>query len=201
MTEEPTQADPDIWEDEIFMGKLKRDVAKNLPAPVITKAPVPLRDNSELRYNSKTKEIAVQLQRPENRGAVENKGVVKPYELDAELAQLKLAELMIGRLPCPSKVNKAFIARKAIWEALNNTQENQTGYDCSIRIRLYDQFALQSVNEEGMYFERFWAFMMKPKYIINGMQQGQIEEKESIIGRAIGWFRGKPKEQTQQGGM
>jgi hypothetical protein len=191
MTEEPTQTDPDIWEDEIFMGKLKKAVAKNLPAPVITKSPpIP-----------KTKETAVQLQRPENRGAVENKGVVKPYELDAELAQLKLAELMIGRLPCPSKVNKAFIARKAIWEALNNTQENQTGYDCSIRIRLYDQFALQSVNEEGMYFERFWAFMMKPKYIINGMQQGQIEEKESIIGRAIGWFRGKPKEQTQQGGM
>jgi hypothetical protein len=191
MTEEPTQAEPDIWEDEIFMGKLKKAVAKNLPVPVITKSPpVP-----------KTKETAVQLQRPENRGAVENKGVVKPYELDAELAQLKLAELMIGRLPCPSKVNKAFIARKAIWEALNNTQENQTGYDCSIRIRLYDQFALQSVNEEGMYFERFWAFMMKPKYIINGMQQGQIEEKESIIGRAIGWFRGKPKEQTQQGGM
>jgi hypothetical protein len=191
MTEEPTQADPDIWEDEIFMGKLKKAVAKNLPVPVITKSPpVP-----------KIKETAVQLQRPENRGAVENKGVVKPYELDAELAQLKLAELMIGRLPCPSKVNKAFIARKAIWEALNDTQENQTGYDCSIRIRLYDQFALQSVNEEGMYFERFWAFMMKPKYIINGMQQGQIEEKESIIGRAIGWFRGKPKEQTQQGGM
>jgi hypothetical protein len=191
MTEEPTQADPDIWEDEIFMGKLKKAVAKNLPVPVITKSPpVP-----------KTKETAVQLQRPENRGAVENKGVVKPYELDAELAQLKLAELMIGRLPCPSKVNKAFIARKAIWEALNNTQENQTGYDCSIRIRLYDQFALQSVNEEGMYFERFWAFMMKPKYIINGMAQMQPEEKESIIGRAVGWLRGKPKEQTQQGGM
>jgi hypothetical protein len=191
MTEEPTQAEPDIWEDEIFMGKLKKAVAKNLPVPVITKSPqVP-----------KTKETAVQLQRPENRGAVENKGVVKPYELDAELAQLKLAELMIGRLPCPSKVNKAFIARKAIWEALNNTQENQTGYDCSIRIRLYDQFALQSVNEEGMYFERFWAFMMKPKYIINGMQQGQPEEKESLIGRAVGWFRGKPKEPSQQGGM
>jgi hypothetical protein len=190
MTEEPTQAEPDIWEDEIFMGKLKKAVAKNLPVPVITKSPpVP-----------RTKEVAV-LQRPENRGAVENKGVVKPYELDAELAQLKLAELMIGRLPCPSKVNKAFIARKAIWEALNNTQENQTGYDCSIRIRLYDQFALQSVNEEGMYFERFWAFMMKPKYIINGMAQMQPEEKESIIGRAVGWLRGKPKEQTQQGGM
>jgi hypothetical protein len=185
-----TEEDPDIWEDEIFMSKMKKAVAKNLPAPVITKSPpVP-----------KTKEVAV-LQRPENKGAVENKSVVKPYELDAELAQLKLAELMIQRLPVPSKVNKAFIARRAIWGALNHTDENPTGYDCSMRIKLYDTFALQSVNEEGMYFERFWAFMMKPKYIINGMQQGQIEEKESIIGRAIGWFRGKPKEQTQQGGM
>jgi hypothetical protein len=191
MTEEPTQAEPDIWEDENFMGKMRKAVTKNLPVPTITKSPpVP-----------KTKETAVQLQRPENRGAVENKGVVKPYELDAELAQLKLAELMIQRLPVPSKVNKAFIARRAIWGALNHTEENPTGYDCSMRIKLYDTFALQSVNEEGMYFERFWAFMMKPKYIINGMAQMQPEEKESIIGRAVGWLRGKPKEQTQQGGM
>jgi hypothetical protein len=191
MTQDCTsEEEPDIWEDDAFMGKMKKAIAKNLPAPAITKGPLVPR----------TKEVAVQLQRPENKGAVENKGVVKPYELDAELAQLKLAELMIGRLPCPSKVNKAFIARKAIWEALNDTDGNQTGYDCSIRIRLYDQFALQSVNEEGMYFERFWAFMMKPKYIINGMQQGQPEEKESLIGRAVGWFRGKPKE-PQQGGM
>jgi hypothetical protein len=182
--------DPDIWEDDAFMGKMKNAIAKNLSVPKITKGPqVP-----------KTKEVAV-LQRPENRGAVENKSVVKPYELDAELAQLKLAELMIQRLPCPSKVNKAFIARKAIWEALNDTGGNQTGYDCSIRIRLYDQFALQSVNEEGMYFERFWAFMMKPKYIINGMAQQQPEEKQSIIGRAVGWLRGKPKEPQQAGGM
>jgi hypothetical protein len=186
---EHQEEEPDIWEDAIFMGKMEKAVSKNLPVSSITKGPVP-----------KTKEVMV-LTRPENKGAVENKGIVKPYELDAELAQLKLAELMIGRLPVPSKVNKAFIARKAIWEALNDTRENGTGYDCSIRIRLYDQFALQSVNEDGMYFERFWAFMMKPKYIINGMAQQQPEEKQSIIGRAVGWLRGKPKEPQQAGGM
>jgi hypothetical protein len=184
-----TEVEPDIWEDENFMVKMRKAVSKNLPVPTITKGPpVP-----------KTKEIAV-LQRPENKGAVENKGVVKPYELDAELAQLRLAELMIQRLPVPSKVNKAFIARKAIWESLNHSGEVPTGYDCSMRTKLYNEFALQTVNEEGMYFERFWAFMMKPKYIINGMQQGQPEEKESLIGRAVGWFRGKPKEPAQ-GGM
>jgi hypothetical protein len=148
-----------------------------------------------------SKEIAVQLQRPENKGAIENKGTVKPYELDAELAQLKMAELMIQQLPRPSKVSKAFIVRKGIFESLNHTEQNQTGYDCSLRLELYNQFALQSINEEGIYFERFWAFMMKPKYIINGMQMGQPEEeKQSVIGRAIGWIRGKPKE-TPQGVM
>jgi hypothetical protein len=148
-----------------------------------------------------TKEISVQLQRPENKGAVENKAAVKPYELDAELAQLKMAEMMIHQLPRPSKVSKAFIVRKGIFESINHTEQNQTGYDCSLRLALYEQFALQSINEDGIYFERFWAFMMKPKYIINGMQMGQPEEeKQSIIGRAIGWFRGKPKE-PQQGGM
>jgi hypothetical protein len=190
MNDATPEEEPNIWEDDLFMGKMKKAIAKSLPPPAITKGPpVP-----------RTKEVAV-LQRPENRGAVENKSVVKPYELDAELAQLKMAELMIQQLPRPSKVSKAFIVRKGIFESLNHTEQNQTGYDCSLRLKLYDQFALQSVNEEGMYFERFWAFMMKPKYIINGMQQGQPEEKESLIGRAVGWFRGKPKEPSQQGGM
>lgn len=148
-----------------------------------------------------TKEIAVQLQRPENKGATENKGVVKPYELDAELAQLKMAELMIQQLPRPSKVSKAFIVRKSIFESLNHTEKNHTGYDCSLRLNLYDQVSLESINEEGIYFERFWAFMMKPKYIINGMQMGQPEEeKQSIISRAIGWLRGKQNNPTTQGG-
>lgn len=184
MTDESeAKEEPDIWEDDLFMGKMKKSIAKNLSAPIITKEPIRA------------------LTRPENRGAVENKSVVKPYELDAELAQLKMAEMMIQRLPRPSKVSKAFIARKGIFEALNHTEANRTGYDCSLRCTLYDQFALQSVNEDGLYFEHFWAFMMKPKYIINGMQQGQPEEKESLIGRAVGWLRGKPKEPVQQGGM
>jgi len=187
MTETEAE-ESDIWQDDAFMGKMKKSIAKDLRPPVITKGP-PI------------KEPPRALTRPENRGAVENKSSVKPYELDAELAQLKMADLMIQRLPTPSKVNKAFIARMAIWQALNNTEDNPTGYDCSMRIKLYEKYALQTVNEDGMYFERFWAFMMKPKYIINGMQQGQPEEKESLIGRAVGWLRGKPKEPAQPGGM
>jgi hypothetical protein len=50
-----------------------------------------------------------------------------------------------------------------------------------------------SVNNGGKYFDAFWSFAMKPKMILQGLNQGQIEEdKPSIFEKIGGWFgRGK----------
>lgn len=155
----------------------------------------------------------------------------RPYELDPELAQTHLAELMIKQMGTPSDVSAPFIVRHAIFKTLNHippkyrmaspggldekgvyhnpTYEviergNITGLDCSLRLGIYHHAEAGSINKDGHYFNNFWAYLMKPKYIINGMSGQQNpwekEEGESIVGRVVNWFRGKPKEQTGQAG-
>lgn len=146
------------------------------------------------------KEVPVTLTRPENKGVSDRAaGNLKPWELDPELAQLKIAELMIGKMGTPSILEKPFAVRYAIFNALNHDIENPTGYDTSLRLAVYRQYASQSINQDGIYFKNFWAYMMRPKYVIQGGNMiGQpAEEKQSIIGRAIGWFTGKGKTEQQ----
>lgn len=155
-------------------------------------------DNGEY---AKMKEPAQTLARPENKGVIDHtSGSVKPWELDAELMQLKMAEMMVSRLGTPSVINKKFIVRYGIFTALNHTPTNPTGLDCSLRIKVYEKVAAQSINEDGKYFERYWAYMMKPKYIINAgapMQGQPQEEKQSIAGRIWGFMTGRKKNEQQ----
>lgn len=143
----------------------------------------------------------------------------KPSEIYPELANLAMAKVLVDKLGTPSRIKKEFIVRKAIFTALNHVPAtleeiipanecepavlnivnagNPTGYDSSLRLEVYRNAELGSVNEDGIYFDRVWAFLMKPKYIINGMAgMGGLQEEEqgeSIIGRAINWFRGGKK--------
>ena len=145
-----------------------------------------------------------------------------PAELNPDLANLAMAKLLVERLGTPSRIKKEFIVRKAVFKALNHIPEtlqeiipatdtepsvlnvidrgNPTGYDSSLRLEVYRQAELGSVNEDGIYFDRVWAFLMKPRYIINGMAgMGGLQEEEkgeSLIGRAINWFRGGKKNGT-----
>jgi hypothetical protein len=82
---------------------------------------------------------------------------------------------------------------------------NPTGYDCSMRIAAYEKWELGSVNVDGWYGEKVWAFLMKPKMIITSLAgQGGLgqeeEKKESLIGRLWGKItgRGKNADNTNQ---
>lgn len=79
---------------------------------------------------------------------------------------------------------------------------NETGYDSSLRIAVYEKYAANSINENGLYFHNFWAWLNKPKYIIQGnaatMGMPQEEEKQSIVGKIFGWLRGGKKNDTTQ---
>ena len=138
---------------------------------------------------------------------------IRPYELDPELAQIRLAEIMIGKLGTPSDISAPFVVRHAIFKSLNHRPPmyrvidgiehlvdlgTNPGYDCSLRLDVYRHAEGGSINKDGHYFNNFWAYLMKPKYIINGMSGQQNpwekEEGESIIGRVVGWFRGGRKD-------
>jgi hypothetical protein len=151
--------------------------------------------------------------RPASPNPAERNGSgIRPYELDPELAQIRLAELMIGRLGTPSDISAPFVVRHAIFKSLNHRPPlyrsvdgrdvmvdlgNNTGYDCSLRLEVYRHAEGGSVNKDGHYFNNFWAYLMKPKYIINGMSGQQNpwekEEGESIVGRVMNWFKGGKK--------
>lgn len=142
------------------------------------------------------KEEPVILQRPENRQVVDRaSGSVKPWELDPELAQLKMAEIMVSQLGQPSIQTKEFTVAYSILTAMNNTAWHKTGFDTSLLVDVLKEHAKQSVNGDGLYFRNYWAYMMKPKVIIQGnMAPGEMgEEKQSIAGRFVNWLRGGKK--------
>jgi len=155
-----------------------------------------------------------------------NGGQYKPEQLDPELANLAMARLLVEKSGTPSILNKKQIVRYGIFNALNHvpptylkisdeyqdtegihpavydqvSKGNPTGYDSSLRLAVYREVAAQSINEGGKYFEKVWAFLMKPKYVINGMTMGpgmqDEEKKESLAGRFMNWWRGGKNEQS-----
>jgi hypothetical protein len=80
---------------------------------------------------------------------------------------------------------------------------NPTGYDSSLRVRIYKEVESASVNINGAYLEKFWAYLCKPKYIINGMPMGnntfEEDKGESLIGRLVNFMRGGKKQETNGG--
>ena len=141
--------------------------------------------------------------RPTSPGVVDRgQSGVKPWELDPDLAASKLAENLLNKLPTPSVISKPYAVRYGIFYALNHSEKNPTGYDSSLRLAIYQEVAHQSVNIDGELFRSTFAYLMKPKYILQGggLMPGQFQEeqKESIFGRVINWFRGGKKNDQQQ---
>jgi hypothetical protein len=138
---------------------------------------------------------------------------IRPYELDPELAQIKIAEILIGKMGTPAVISRPFVVRYGLFHALNHTEDlfneagilvhpgNKTGYDSSLRLQVYRKVAAESVNIDGRYFNNVWAYLMKPKYIIQGMSmmpnQFEDDKKESVVGRVMNFFRGGGKKNEQ----
>ena len=72
---------------------------------------------------------------------------------------------------------------------------NNTGYDCSARMAVYEAVAAKSVNIDGAYFDKIWSYLMKPKFIIqgNGMMSSTVngfEEEPGFISKILGFLFG-----------
>jgi hypothetical protein len=64
---------------------------------------------------------------------------------------------------------------------------NRTGYDCSLRIAIYNNVAKNSVNIDGKYFLSIWQYLMKPKYTIvqPGSQPSNSFDDQPSLGRRL----------------
>lgn len=120
-----------------------------------------------------------------------------PADLNPELALTEIAKGTIKDLGTPTVIKQNF----SVWHGICRALQDGGVYDCSLRLQLYDHVAANSVNISGKYFERFWAFLMKPKYVIQGIPFGEKEEeKKNIIQRMFGWWRGGNSSDTNSNG-
>lgn len=134
-------------------------------------------------------------------------GQYKPEELNADLAAASLAKDLVNKLPTPAIDTRKFTIIHGLMQSLNHeepqpdgTGGNPTYIDTRALIKLMDQVSEKSVNVDGRYFSTIFAYLMKPKYVIQGMPQTttQEEEKPSTLSKLLPWNWRKNKSQEAQ---
>ena len=123
---------------------------------------------------------------------------------NADLVELDMIRDMMDCLDVPSDISKSFAVRKALYTALNHTPDNITGYDATLRIKLYGSYERSSLNISAKLFNSFMAFLMKPKMIIQGMPTTPIGSNEpGFFGRLLNKItgRGQPTPAPQVQGV
>ncbi len=121
-----------------------------------------------------------------------------PADLDPDLAAMGMIKDMLKGMDAPSDISKAFNVRKAIYKAINHTQDNPTGYNAELRLTLYNSYEKGSLNIDAKLFNSFMAFLMKPKMIIQGLPQTPQSTEPGFLQRALGRLTGRGQPQQPQ---
>jgi hypothetical protein len=141
------------------------------------------------------------IPRPKSPSAIDTKqSGLTPADYNPELAAAQLVREVVARFPQPAIISKEFAVYQGIWKALNDTPENHTGYDCKLRLMVYEEVSRMSVNVDGFYPKNLWAYLMKPKYIIQGMpMQGSNfeEDKPGFLSRLWSGITGGGKKEGE----
>jgi hypothetical protein len=136
--------------------------------------------------------------RPQSPGSSTIKNTTtSPSDLDPDLAAMGMIKDLLIKVDTPSDITKQFAVRKALYSALNHSENNPTGYDASLRINLYASYEKSSLNISAKLFNSFMAFLMKPKMIIQGLPTSPAGANEpGMIGRIINRVTGKGQPTT-----
>lgn len=123
----------------------------------------------------------------------------RPEETNPDLAAAAMVKDMMAKFPTPAITTKKFNVYQAIVQSINHTPDNPTYFNSSMLGAVFDKAAATSVNQDGALFKNFWAYMMHPNYIIQGMpQQIAAEEQPGLISRVINKFTGKGQPQENK---
>lgn len=139
----------------------------------------------------------------------DDKNDYRPDELNAELAAASLAKDLVAKLPTPAIDTRKFTIIHGLMKSLNHRETtfesdgktvkllgNYTYVDTSIPSELMDRVSEKSVNVDGKYLNLLFAYLMKPKYIIQGMPQNpQEEQKPGLLTRIWGGITGRGSSQ------
>jgi len=113
---------------------------------------------------------------------------LKPEQYNPEMAAASMAKDLVNRMGTPAILSQKFVVWHGMVRALNNSTENPTGIDTSLRLELYEHAAKNSVNVDGRYFTAVWTYLNKPNVTV--IQPGQIptnafQEDQPSLGRRI----------------
>jgi hypothetical protein len=131
--------------------------------------------------------------RPQSPGSSTIKNTTtSPSDLDPDLAAMGMIKDLLIKVDTPSDITKPFAVRKALYASLNHNKNIPTGYDATLRIKLYDSYERSSLNIGAKLFNSFMAFLMKPKMIIQGLPTGQtVTNEPGVFGRIVNRLTGK----------
>ena len=127
----------------------------------------------------------------------------RPDELNAELAAAALARELVAKWPKPAIDSRKFTIIHGLMQSLNHREPkgddpgNITYINSSSLVELMDRVSEKSVNVDGKLFQNIFAYLMHPKYIIQGMPQAMApeEEKPGVFSRIWGGITGRNKSQ------
>lgn len=127
----------------------------------------------------------------------------KPWEVNPDLAAAVMARDLVNKLPSPAILSKKFVIYHGLFKSINHTEENKTGFSCSPLLVAFEKISEGSVNIDGWYAEHIFAYLMKPKFVIQGMpnQANMFDKQEpGFIERIRNRITGKSDQNQQQAG-
>ena len=120
----------------------------------------------------------------------------RPDEQNADLAAAAIAKDLLAKLPTPAIDTRKFTIIHGLMKSMNHTDDNKTYMDTKLLTELMDRVSEKSVNVDGKYFQNLFAYLMKPKYIIQGMPQTTMEEqKPGLLSRLWSGITGRGQQQ------
>lgn len=120
-------------------------------------------------------------------------GSFQPYELNPELATSKLVADIVSQNGPMMNVTKSYVVWNGIWEGLCDTVGESTYYDCSSRCRIYRNVGIITPHINGGREQSFWQHANKANVIVQGIQgmnNFEPEERQSLLSRFFGKFTG-----------
>jgi hypothetical protein len=124
-----------------------------------------------------------------------------PSDLNPDLAMIAMQREYAAKWPTPTVISKKFAVFDGIWKSLNHVPgTNETYYDCSPRVALYNHVGYQSVNIEGKLFNALFTMWNKPKVVMQGVNQiqsGFEEEQPGFFSRAWARLTGKSQPEAK----
>ena len=129
-------------------------------------------------------------------------GTFNPWDLNPDLALLKMQEKYADKWPVPTIVSRELAVYDGIAKSLNHVDKiNETFYDCSPRISIYANVGYQSVNIEGKLFNALFTMWNKPKVVMQGVNPNTFqsdEEQPSALTRFRNWISGRSANQENK---